>query len=162
MHDSKILPSPSQWWRFLSLPRLKISTSTPSLSLTQTFPTHESSFCTYLAALLAPVLSCRLQPSVLLTISGVTPPPRRKRRAASAEAASPLKKNSARRNSKCRSVAAACQSWSPSCRSGDDMQAHSDAPDERLTVRLQWAAPQPIRHCAAILQRWRTAPSRSS
>lgn len=60
--------------------------------------------------------------------------------------------------SKCRSVAAACQSWSPSCRSGDDMQAHSDAPDERLTVRLQWAAPQPIRRCAAILQRWRTAP----
>lgn len=33
------------------------------------------------------------------------------------------------------------------------MQAHSDAPDERLTVRLQWAAPQPIRRGAAILQR---------
>lgn len=45
-----------------------------------------------------------------------------------------------------------------------NMQAHSDAADERLTVRLQWAAPQPIRRCAAILQRreavlaWRTAP----
>lgn len=38
------------------------------------------------------------------------------------------------------------------------MQAHSDAPDERLTVRLHWAAPQLIRCRAAILQRWRTPP----